>query len=262
MASNILPLATLGGAAVLAALAATQAFKSDPGLETAEAAFGFEFTDQDAFRNEVRAYLLDNPEVIMEAIEVLEVRQQEAQAISDADRVAAVLPDLYSTPGSWSGGNPDGDIILVEFVDYRCGYCRRAHDEVRELIASDGNIRIITKEFPILGEASLISSQFAIAVLQLGGDAAYATVNDQLIRLRGNPDEPTLSQIAIELGLDAAAVFERMQSPEVAAVINANRAVADSLDIRGTPTFVMNDQLIRGYLPLDAMEAAVAELRG
>ena len=262
MAWNFLPFITLGGAAVLVGLAATQAYKSDPGPETAPVSAGFQFTDQDAFRAEVRAYLLDNPDVIMEAIEILEVRKQEARAISDAERVASVLPDLHGTPGSWSGGNPDGDIILVEFIDYRCGYCRRAHDEIRELIASDGHIRLITKEFPILGEASLMSSQFAIAVLQLAGDAAYVAANDQLMRLRGNPDAQTLSQFAVELGLDATAVLQHMQSADVAAVINANRVLAETLDIRGTPTFVMNDQMIRGYLPLDAMTAAIAELRG
>lgn len=264
MTSKLLPAATIGGAAVLAVLTAVQFLGSEPDTQTAETDIpvGLQFADQAAFRSEVRAYLLDNPEVIMEAIEVLEVRQQEAQAMSDAERVTAILPDLHNAPGSWQGGNPDGDIILVEFMDYRCSYCRRAHDDVRELVASDGNIRIITKEFPILGEASMISSQFAISVLQIAGDAAYETANDQLIKLRGNPDEPTLRQLAVELGLDADAILAHMGSAEVAAVINTNRAMAETLDIRGTPTFVMNDQMLRGYLPLDAMRAAVAELRG
>lgn len=220
------------------------------------------FADREAFRAEVRAYLLDNPEVIMEAIEVLEVRNQEAQAVSDAERVAAVLPLLHDTSTSWEGGNPEGDIVLVEFVDYRCGYCRRAHDEVRELVESDGNIRFITKEFPILGEASMISSRFAISVLQLAGSEAYKSVNDQLIRLRGNPDSATLRQIAVELGLDGEAILDHMPKAEVTAVIEENRAIAQRLDIRGTPTFVMNGQMLRGYLPLDAMQDAVAELRG
>lgn len=260
MSLKPMTIATLCGAALLAILAGAQAFK--PAAGTVDGTpDGLVFADQTAFRAEVRSYLLDNPDVIMEAIEILEVRQQEAQAMSDAERVAAILPSLHADAGSWQGGNPDGDIILVEFVDYRCSYCRRAHDEVQELVASDGNIRLIVKEFPILGEASLVSSQFAIAVLQVAGPEAYKSVNAQLIALRGNPDAPTLRQLSTELGLDADAIFAQMQSPEVAAVIANNRAVADQLDIRGTPTFVMNDQLIRGYLPLDAMRAAVAELR-
>ncbi len=264
MSLKLLPSVAAGAAAALAVVAATTLFQSDaPETVAAPAApTGLQFDDMAAFRAEVRSYLLDNPEVIMDAIEVLEVRQQEAQALSDAERVAAILPELQNDDRSWEGGNPDGDIVLVEFIDYRCSYCRRAHDEVRELVSSDGNIRIITKEFPILGEASTISSQFAVAILQLGGDEAYKAVNDQLIRLRGNPDEATLRQLAIEVGQDPEAIFAQMNAPEVTAVLRANHEMAQKLDITGTPTFVMNDQMIRGYLPLDAMRAAVAEVRG
>ena len=128
--------------------------------------------EREAFRAEIRAYLLENPEVIMEAVAVLEQRDAEKQAQADVDLIAANANALFNDPSSWIGGNPDGDITMVEFVDYRCGYCRKAHDEVAELISSDGNIRFIVKEFPILGEASLTSSRFALAVRQIAGDDA------------------------------------------------------------------------------------------
>ena len=225
---------------------------------------GMDMSDADraAFRAEVRAYLLANPEVIFEAVQILEDRQAAQQSQTDAEMVTSNLDELYDTTKSWEGGNPDGDVTLVEFIDYRCSYCRRAHDEVQELVASDGNIRLITKEFPILGEASVASSRFAIAVLQLAGRDTYKLVNDALIRLRGEPDEATLSQLAIEVGLDPAEILAHAATDAVTEVIDANRALAQRLEIRGTPTFVMNGEMLRGYLPLDQMRAAVDAVRG
>jgi protein-disulfide isomerase len=225
---------------------------------------GMDMSDADraAFRAEVRAYLLANPEVIFEAVQILEDRQAAQQSQTDAEMVTSNLDELYDTTRSWEGGNPDGDVTLVEFIDYRCSYCRRAHDEVQELVASDGNIRLITKEFPILGEASVASSRFAIAVLQLAGRDTYKIVNDALIRLRGEPDEATLGQLAVEVGLDPAEILAHAATDAVTDVIDANRALAQRLEIRGTPTFVMNGEMLRGYLPLDQMRAAVDAVRG
>ena len=106
----------------------------------------------------MQAYLLENPEVLVEAMDVLNARQAAADAQNDATLVKTNADAIFNDPASWVGGNPEGDITLVEFTDYRCGYCRKAYDEVAELVKSDGNIRFIVKEFPILGEASLTSA--------------------------------------------------------------------------------------------------------
>ena len=134
-----------------------------------------QMTDEERaiFREEVRAYLMDNPEVIMEAVAVLEAREAEAQAQADLSLVSDNAADIFDDGFSWVGGNPDGDITLVEFLDYRCGFCKRAHGEVAKLLESDGNIRLIVKEFPILGEQSLLASRFAVATKQVAGDDAY-----------------------------------------------------------------------------------------
>lgn len=218
--------------------------------------------EREAFRAEVRAYLLDNPEVLMEAIAVLEDRRAAEAADEDLRLLADHHAAIFDDPASWTGGNPEGDITLVEFVDYRCGYCRRAHDEVAQLIEIDGNIRLVIKEFPILGEASLASSRFAIATLQVAGPEAYKQVHDALIALRGDPSPETLARIAADLGLDAPAIIARMGAPEVAAVIEANRKLAEALRINGTPTFVINRTMVRGYLPLDGMLSIVESQRG
>ncbi|SHG28303.1 DsbA family protein [Cognatishimia maritima] len=214
------------------------------------------------FREEVRAYLLDNPEVIMEAVSVLEQRQAQAEAQRDFTLVSANAADIFEDGFSWVGGNPDGDITLVEFVDYRCGYCRRAHDEVKDLITADGNIKIIMKEFPILGEASVVSSQFAIAVKQLAGADAYEAAHDALITMRANATEPRLRRLAETLNLDADAVMSHMKSAAVNDEIEKTRELAQRLQITGTPTFVFDDELVRGYLPLPQMQQVVAAKRG
>ncbi|WP_136645479.1 DsbA family protein [Tabrizicola sp. YIM 78059] len=222
-----------------------------------------EITDLDraALREEIRAYLLENPEVLIEAMNVLQTREQDAMAQRDLMLLAENADAIFASPDDWVGGNPDGDVTLVEFMDYRCGYCRKAYAEVAELVESDGNIRFVVKEFPILGEASLLSAQFAIAVRQLHGDAAYETVHDALIALRGEPNTETLSRLATDLGLDPQPILDRMGSEEVMAVIKANHALADTLEISGTPTFVLKNMMLRGYIPLDAMRNIVAEVR-
>ncbi|SNR42835.1 DsbA family protein [Puniceibacterium sediminis] len=218
--------------------------------------------ERDAFRAEIRAYLLDNPEVIFEAVDIAEQRKAEAQTAGDeqllADNAAAIFDDGFS----WVGGNPDGDITVVEFMDYRCGYCRKAHDEVAELVERDGNIKFIVKEFPILGEASLTSTRFALAVRLVAGEEAYKPAYDALITMTSDMSEPVLRRLANTLEVDADAVLARMNDPEIDRQISKTRALAQVLKINGTPTFVMGTELVRGYVPLDTMQQIVATERG
>lgn len=217
--------------------------------------------ERDAFRAEVRAYLLDNPEVLMEAIAVLEQRQEQARAAAEIALLRDNAEALFEDENSWVGGNPDGDIVMVEFLDYRCGYCRKAHDEVAELLTSDGNIRMIVKEYPILGEESVAASRFAIATRLVEGDDAYKSVGDSLITMRGNVTNDSLRRVADALNLDADEILNRMNSDEVTQIIAANHALGSVMQVQGTPTFVIGDQILRGYVPLNAMREIVAEER-
>lgn len=214
-----------------------------------------------AFRAEVRAYLLENPEVLLEAIGVLEERQANAQAADDATLIGLNAEAIFDNPASWVGGNPEGDVTLVEFVDYNCGFCKRAFPEVMDLVELDGNLRLILKELPILGPDSELASRFAIAVLQTEGPAAYAEVHDRLMRQPARAGMPVVTRIGGELGLDMAAIGARMESDEVTAVIEGNRLLAQRLGINGTPSFILEDRMLRGYLPLAAMVELVEEVR-
>ena len=217
--------------------------------------------ERQSFRNEVRAYLLDNPEVLIEAINLLEQKQAAAEAHADRELVKNHADEIFNDGHSWVGGNPDGDVTLVEFMDYRCGYCRKAAPEVASLLKSDGNIRFVVKEFPILGEASLQSSRFSIATRQVAGDEAYEQVHEALMTFNGEVNEIALRRLGDGLGLDTDAILARMDSDEVRQVIAKNHALATQLKISGTPTFVLGDQLLRGYLPEDSMKELVDRVR-
>ncbi len=235
-------------------------------LSTALPAAAFDLSDltqaeRDAFQAEVRAYLLENPEVIVEAIGVLEAREAELAAMAEADFLAANAPAIYNDGHSWIGGNPEGDVTIVEFLDYRCGFCRRAHPVIGELIASDPNIRLIVKEFPILGEDSVAASRFALAVKAAHGDDAYKRVHDALMELRAGVSDRALRTVADNEGFDADALLAAMDAPEITEIIDENRALAQALQINGTPSFIVGDQLLRGFLELDGMKAVVAEAR-
>lgn len=236
------------------------------GLATSPAqAFDIDAMSQDeraAFGAEIRAYLLENPQVIMEAVAVLEQRQAATQVANDSTLIQTNAAAIFDDGYSWVGGNLDGDITLVEFIDYRCGYCRKAHDEVAELVKSDGNIRFVVKEFPILGEASTLSSRFAIAVKQTLGNDAYKLANDALIAMRSDINASSLTKLAKGLGFDPAPLLAHMDSDSVSQEIANTRALAQRLNISGTPTFVLQNELLRGYLPLANMREVVKDQRG
>jgi protein-disulfide isomerase len=223
-----------------------------------------ELTDAERaqFRAEVRAYLMENPEVIMEAVDALREKEANAQAQADVDLVSVNADAIFDDGYSWVGGNPDGDITLVEFLDYRCGYCKKAHDEVAKLLETDGNIRLIVKEFPILGDQSVLASRFAVAVKQVAGGDSYKAMNDALMAFRGDVTLASLRRMASTFGLDMDAIEAVMDSDAVTQEIAETRALAQRLQITGTPTFVMKDELLRGYLPFDQMQALLDEKRG
>ncbi len=236
------------------------------GLCLAAPAFAFDIAkmsdaERAAFHAEVRAYLLENPEVLKEAIDVLNQRQEQQAAQTDRDLLAANADAIYNDPTSWVGGNPEGDITIVEFMDYRCGYCKKAFPEVEELLKADGNIRLVVKEFPILGDDSLLASRYAIAVRNVAGDDAYKSVHDALMTLRADITPVSLEGLSKTFGLDHPTILTAMDGPEVAAIIQANHALGTALQINGTPTFVVQGQMLRGYVPLDGLRQIVADER-
>lgn len=235
-------------------------------LSTAQSATALDLNamsaeEKAAFGDAVRSYLLENPEVIFEAVDVLKAKQQQEEVAQDATLVQVNSEDIFNDGYSYVGGNLEGDITLVEFMDYRCGYCRKAHTDVMKLIETDGNIRYIVKELPILGDASVESSKFAISIKQNYGNDAYKAMYDALINFSGEPTTEALSQLAMTFGMDADKVIGAMNSDAVLQEIATTRELAQRLNINGTPTFVLQDELVRGYVPFDALQQIVATKR-
>jgi protein-disulfide isomerase len=248
---------------MLRTLLAATAFAA---LASAAPAQDFDFSKMSApqkaqFGDAVRDYLMANPQVLVEAINELESKQRAQQADNDAQLIQTNAKDIFEDGHSWVGGNPDGDITIVEFTDYKCTYCKKAFAEVNDLLKNDGNIRFVIKEFPILGQQSELGSRFAVAVQQLDGDAAYEKVHNALMSMRGDLTVESLSKLAKDQGLDADAIVKRMNEDSVSDVLRANYQLAQRMAISGTPGFVIGDQLLRGYAPEAARAQIVPEER-
>ncbi|MEM8789550.1 MAG: DsbA family protein [Pseudomonadota bacterium] len=217
--------------------------------------------DRAALHGEIRDYLLQNPDIVVEVIEMLEAREREQTARADTLLVQQNRDALSRPDGSFVAGNPQGDITVVEFIDYQCSYCKRAHPEVADLLAGDGNIRLIQKELPILGPLSEQAARAATAVL-LGQPAeVYADFSDRLMRHQGPLSAALINRYASQAGADVAAMRAAADGDAVTAHLNSNRALARALRVTGTPTFVIGDQLVRGYLQAEQMEALIAAQR-
>lgn len=217
--------------------------------------------ERDEFGAAVRAYLLENPEVIMEAVAVLEQRQAEQAAVSDQQLVAQYADQLFNDGYSHIAGNPEGTLMMVEFTDYKCGYCKRAHGEVLQLLDANPDIRLVVKEYPILGEESILAARAAISVLINEGDEVYALFNDALMLENGPINEISLPLIAESAGADSAAMMEMINAELVTQIIRSNRTLGQQMDVSGTPTFVVANQMLRGYVPLAQMQMIVDEAR-
>jgi len=231
------------------------------GLASAQSFADMTEAENAAFGAAVRAYLLDNPEVIMEAVAVLEQRQQQASTATDQDLITQYADQIFNDGYSHVGGNPNGTIQVVEFSDYKCGFCKRAYPEVLQLIENNPDIRLVVKEYPILGAESVLASRAAIAVLVNDGDEVYELFHDALMLENGPLTEISLPLIAESVGADSAKMIEIMGSALVTQMIQSNRALGQQMSISGTPTFVIGGEMLRGYLPLAGLQQYVDEAR-
>ena len=213
-----------------------------------------------AFEALIREYILEHPEVVVESIQRWQERQR---AESDETAKAAVAQHrdlLENDPNAPVAGNVKGDVTIVEFFDYRCGYCKRVFPAIQELIKTDGNIRYVFKEFPILGPDSKTAARAAQAVWFIAPDR-YLAFHSALMGARGALNEKRILDIAAEVGLDRDKVKTGMDDPRVAETLAGNLGLGRTLGVNGTPAFVIGGQLVPGAIDLDAMKELVAEAR-
>ena len=208
----------------------------------------------------VRAYLMKNPEIIVEAINELQRRDEVAAAESQRAAMKSMSAELSTNPNDPVMGNPDGDVTMVEFFDYRCGFCKRVFDDVKTLIKEDGNIRYVLKEFPILGDDSVYASRAAMAVWLHQRDK-YPAVHTALMTSKGALGNAKVMELAKDAGVDTKALAEQMNDPIIDQTFAATQAQAQALGITGTPAFIIGQNLAPGAIPLSAMKQLVDAAR-
>lgn len=206
----------------------------------------------------VRAYLLEHPEVIREAIQALQAKEKAAEADLQASALAQHKDALFADPLAPIAGNPIGDATIVEFFDYKCPYCKSVTPALADLLAEDKGVRIVFKEFPILGESSVVAARAALAAVK---QDRYLDFHNALMAYRGDFDEGAITSIATELGLDVERLKADMKAPEIDQQLKANHELALTLGIRSTPTFVIGDQIAPGAMSIDDMKALIADFR-
>lgn len=213
---------------------------------------------EDRVRELVRETILANPEILVEAIAILEERAAQERVTGSADMIAAQREQLEQDPNAPVLANADGDVTIVEFFDYNCPYCRRAAPTIENLVEADPGIRLVYREWPILGEGSVFAARAALASRQQG---LYEEFHWAMMDMSGRAEERSVLTIAAEIGLDIDQLRADMEAPEVAEHIETSMRLADLLGITGTPTFILGDNLVPGAVEQEVLQRLVDEVR-
>jgi protein-disulfide isomerase len=208
----------------------------------------------------IREYLVAHPEVIKDAMEELQRRQDAAEAEQQVSAISDNSATLFSSKRQVVLGNPKGDVTLVEFFDYNCTYCKRAHADLKELLANDKNLRVVLKEFPVLGEGSVEAANVAGAVNLVAPDK-YWQFHDTLLMERGQANGDKALAVAEDIGIDKAKLMKAMQSPEVKATIAESYDLANKLSLTGTPSYVTAKEVVVGAVGYDALKEKIGMAR-
>lgn len=203
--------------------------------------------------------ILENPEIVMQAVEILQNRENEAKELETSEFLTQQRDQLENDPNAPVLGNPDGDVTIVEFFDYNCPYCKRSAPTMASLLAEDDNIRIVYREWPILGEGSVLASRAALAARAQG---RYREMHDELMALNGRATEVSIMEAAERAGLDTEQLKIDMQAPEIEEHFTTTANLARALGFSGTPSFVIGDELVPGFVELDVLQELVEKRRG
>lgn len=219
---------------------------------------GFSDTQKKEIESLIQSYIMENPQVVLDSVEKHQMRQQEeamAEQAAQAKDFAASLSGETLFPVA---GNPDGDITVVEFFDYNCGYCKKAFADINTLIESDKNVRVLFVEMPILGPSSTEASKWALAAHKQG---KYFEFHSALMNHQGTKNESSLEDLAAKIGLDVDKLKKDKDDPALTSATEDNIQKAQDLGISGTPGFIVGEEIVRGYVPYTQMESLLQEQR-
>src|SRR5664279_2298573 len=210
----------------------------------------------------VRDYLIAHPEVLQEAMAELEKRQSAAESEKHKSAVKDHAKALFSSPRQVNLGNPQGNVTFVEFFDYNCGYCKRAMTDMLTLMKADPKLKVVLKEFPVLGPGSVEAAQVAVAVnMQDKTGKKYLEFHQKLLGGRGQADKAHALAVAKEIGLNVAQIEKDMAGPEVKTTLAENFKLAEALGLNGTPSYVIGSDVVIGAVGLPALEEKINTAR-
>ncbi|MCO6186430.1 DsbA family protein [Rhizobium sp. L1K21] len=247
-------------AKTLASFAMAAALGLSSALATAPAAYALDDAQKKEIGDFIREYLLQNPEILFEVQDAMQAKQQ-AERLAKANAVISDNKDaIFNDKNDLVLGNPNGNVTVVEFYDYNCGYCKRAITDMQALIKSDDQIRFVLKEFPILGPDSVAAHRVAMAVRALAPEK-YGDFHMALLGGQAHADEATAISVAKNLGVSEDDIRTQMKEGNGDDEIRQSYALADSLGINGTPAYVVGNELISGAVGLDTLTNKVANMR-
>ena len=236
----------------------TMLFFALPALSCAEPAASANPASKQDMEQMIEQYIRTHPEVIEQSLQGLEARRQEDERQHSKMALITRQNDLLHDPSSPVSGNPAGEVTLVEFFDYRCGYCKRVAAAVTQLQKDDERVKVVYKDLPILGDASELAAKAALASKAQGKHQAF---HEALLAANGDITKDSILSIAGEVGLDAARLEIDMAHPEWQTVIDRNRALARDLGINGTPGFIVGTELVPGALDVNGLKELIARAR-
>ena len=210
------------------------------------------------FERIIREYLISHPEVLQEAMAELEKRAAEAETAKHQAAVKEYSKEIFNSPRQVVLGNPKGDVTMVEFFDYNCGYCKRAMADMLVLLKNDANLKVVLKEFPVLGPGSVEAAKVAAAVhLQDKTGKKYLEFHQKLLGGRGQADKAHALAAAKESGLDVSRIEKDMESADVKAMLDESFKIAEALGLNGTPSYVIGKDVVIGAVGLDALKEKI-----
>jgi len=222
----------------------------------------FSDTQREEIGRIVRDYLIKNPEVLQEVVAEMEKRQAFAEADKHKTAIGTYREAIFNSARQVTLGNPQGDVTLVEFFDYNCGYCKRALSDKLELLKTDQKLKIVLKEFPVLGPGSAEAAQVSVAVrMQDKTGKKYLDFHQKMLSRRGQADKARALAVAKEAGLDMARLEKDLQSPEIKATLDESAQLAEALGINGTPSYVIGQTVIPGAIGLAGLKQQIATVR-
>jgi len=244
--------------ALVLALALASGIAVYPASQHAAAAEPFSPDQKSALDTAIRDYIMAHPEVIVESLNAMQARQELVEKERQRAALAHMQGQITGNENDPVIGNPDGDVTVVEFFDYQCGYCKRMVDPVMQLLKQDPQVRWVMKEFPILGPASVTAAHASIAARKQG---AYSEFHVALMKYRGRLSDAVVFQTAREVGLDLEQLKTDMASPETGQTIRDATNLARTLGVNGTPAFVIGGEILPGAVSLDTLVEQIEAAR-